>query len=179
MRRVAIIGGGVAGIAAALRLAEAGCAPIVIETSRRLGGRATSFVDPRTGDVLWSFRHGGGGPSCGDSLGRRPVTGSHHHDAARQTGFAQTTRDELLDFTSPFTDHPDHDSVGGRAARQHAQQRALAHAGASEDAQTLSIAAGQHRINRSHARWQWLVNRGTIKRIGRLAIGTGQTQILR
>jgi squalene-associated FAD-dependent desaturase len=56
-RRVAIVGGGVAGIAAAIRLAEAGCEPIVIETRPRLGGRATSFVDPRTGYVLDNCQH--------------------------------------------------------------------------------------------------------------------------
>ena len=39
-RRVAIIGGGLAGIAAAVRLAEAGHTPVLIETSKRLGGRA-------------------------------------------------------------------------------------------------------------------------------------------
>jgi zeta-carotene desaturase len=54
---VAIIGGGLAGIAAAVRLAEAGCRPIVLETRRRLGGRATSFVDPRSGLLLDNCQH--------------------------------------------------------------------------------------------------------------------------
>jgi zeta-carotene desaturase len=56
-RRVAIIGGGLAGIAAAVRLAEAGHRPVLIETSRRLGGRATSFVDPRSGEELDNCQH--------------------------------------------------------------------------------------------------------------------------
>ncbi|MAE61404.1 MAG: carotene 7,8-desaturase [Planctomycetaceae bacterium] len=38
-----VMGGGLAGIAAALRLAEAGVTVTLIETRRRLGGRATSF----------------------------------------------------------------------------------------------------------------------------------------
>jgi zeta-carotene desaturase len=57
VRRVAIIGGGLAGIAAALRLAEASWTPVVIETRKRLGGRATSFVDPRSGRVLDNCQH--------------------------------------------------------------------------------------------------------------------------
>jgi squalene-associated FAD-dependent desaturase len=55
--RVAIIGGGLAGIAAAVRLAGTGAQPIVIETRRKLGGRATSFIDPRTDEVLDNCQH--------------------------------------------------------------------------------------------------------------------------
>jgi hydroxysqualene dehydroxylase len=56
-RRIAIVGGGLAGIAAAVRLADAGMLPIVIETRRKLGGRATSFIDPRNGEVLDNCQH--------------------------------------------------------------------------------------------------------------------------
>lgn len=49
MKRAVIIGAGVAGLAAAVRFADAGWVPIVLETRRKLGGRATSFDDPRTG----------------------------------------------------------------------------------------------------------------------------------
>jgi len=56
-RSVAIIGGGLAGLAAALRVAEAGDRPIVIETRGKLGGRATSFEDARTGHVLDNCQH--------------------------------------------------------------------------------------------------------------------------
>src|SRR5690606_2309118 len=48
---------GLAGIAAAVRLAEAGLAVTVVETRKRLGGRATSFVDPDTGEVLDNCQH--------------------------------------------------------------------------------------------------------------------------
>ena len=57
MKRVAVIGGGLAGLSAAIRLAEEGWSPIVIETSRRLGGRATSFDDPRSGRTLDNCQH--------------------------------------------------------------------------------------------------------------------------
>ncbi len=41
--RVAVVGGGLAGLSAALELHEAGCSVEVFERSRLLGGRATSF----------------------------------------------------------------------------------------------------------------------------------------
>jgi zeta-carotene desaturase len=56
-RRVAIIGGGLAGLASAVRLVEADVTPIVLETRGKLGGRATSFVDPRSGRVLDNCQH--------------------------------------------------------------------------------------------------------------------------
>lgn len=54
---VLIAGGGIAGIAAALRLAERGTRVTLLETRRKLGGRATSFVDPRTGRTLDNCQH--------------------------------------------------------------------------------------------------------------------------
>ncbi|UCD75196.1 MAG: FAD-dependent oxidoreductase [Phycisphaerales bacterium] len=56
-RRVAIIGGGPAGIAAAIRLAEAGWQPVLIEARKRLGGRASSIHDSRTGLLLDNCQH--------------------------------------------------------------------------------------------------------------------------
>ena len=54
---VAVVGGGLAGLAAAVRLAEAGYRPVVIESRKRLGGRATSFVDPRDGELVDNCQH--------------------------------------------------------------------------------------------------------------------------
>ena len=56
-RAVAIIGGGLAGIAAAIKLADSDCRPILIETKKRLGGRATSLVDPRSGRIIDNCQH--------------------------------------------------------------------------------------------------------------------------
>jgi hydroxysqualene dehydroxylase len=56
-RRIAIIGGGLAGLAAAVRLCEHDCEVVLIETRRKLGGRATSFTDPRTGETLDNCQH--------------------------------------------------------------------------------------------------------------------------
>ncbi|MEQ9454593.1 MAG: hydroxysqualene dehydroxylase HpnE [Phycisphaeraceae bacterium] len=54
---VLILGAGLAGMAAALRLAERGLSVHLIETRKRLGGRASSFVDPATDLVLDQCQH--------------------------------------------------------------------------------------------------------------------------
>lgn len=54
---VIVAGGGIAGIAAALKLAEAGVAVTLLETRKKLGGRATSFVDARTGERIDNCQH--------------------------------------------------------------------------------------------------------------------------
>jgi zeta-carotene desaturase len=57
-RSVAIIGGGVAGIAAATALANAGFAVQLFEKRPLLGGRASSFIDPQTGERTDECQHG-------------------------------------------------------------------------------------------------------------------------
>lgn len=52
-----VVGGGIAGIAGALRLADAGVAVTLLETRKKLGGRATSFTDVRTGQVIDNCQH--------------------------------------------------------------------------------------------------------------------------
>jgi len=52
-----IVGGGVAGLAAAVRLSEAGVPVTLLETRKKLGGRATSFADVRSGQVLDNCQH--------------------------------------------------------------------------------------------------------------------------
>lgn len=55
--KVAIVGAGIAGMAAAVRLAERGVAVTLLETRRKLGGRATSFVDVRSGLTIDNCQH--------------------------------------------------------------------------------------------------------------------------
>ena len=55
--RVVVVGGGIAGISAALRLAGARVPVTLLETRKKLGGRATSFDDVRTGDRLDNCQH--------------------------------------------------------------------------------------------------------------------------
>jgi len=54
---VVIIGGGLAGIAAATALASRSIKVTLLESRDRLGGRATSFVDPETGELLDNCQH--------------------------------------------------------------------------------------------------------------------------
>ena len=54
---VVVLGGGCAGIAAAVRLAGRGVPVTLVETRKRLGGRATSHPDPDTGELLDNCQH--------------------------------------------------------------------------------------------------------------------------
>ena len=47
-----IVGGGLAGLACAVALADHGMCPVVLERAPRLGGRAHSVMDEATGDVI-------------------------------------------------------------------------------------------------------------------------------
>lgn len=55
--RVIIIGGGLAGMAAGVALEEGGAHVTLLEARRTLGGRAGSFEDPQTGEVLDNCQH--------------------------------------------------------------------------------------------------------------------------
>ena len=59
--RVIVAGGGLAGLAAATALAGRGVPVTVLESRTRLGGRATSFEDKATGDLVDNCQHVGMG----------------------------------------------------------------------------------------------------------------------
>jgi len=54
---VIVIGGGVAGLSAATWLADRGARVTVVEARPHLGGRASSFVDPATGETVDNGQH--------------------------------------------------------------------------------------------------------------------------
>ena len=54
---VIVIGGGVAGLATATALADRGARVTVVEARPHLGGRASSFVDPATGETVDNGQH--------------------------------------------------------------------------------------------------------------------------
>ncbi len=55
--RAVIVGGGLAGLAAAVALAERGIGVTVLESRPRLGGRASSFLDKTTGTQIDNCQH--------------------------------------------------------------------------------------------------------------------------
>jgi len=54
---VVVIGGGFAGLSAATALAEQGVSVLVLEARPTLGGRATAFIDPGTGERVDNGQH--------------------------------------------------------------------------------------------------------------------------
>lgn len=56
-RTALIVGGGIAGLACAMRLAEHGVSATILETRKKLGGRATSFKDVRSDRWLDNCQH--------------------------------------------------------------------------------------------------------------------------
>ncbi|MDB5305076.1 MAG: Carotene 7,8-desaturase [Phycisphaerales bacterium] len=55
--RVIVVGGGLAGMAAAIALETAGVSVTLLEARKGLGGRASSFDDPQTGETLDNCQH--------------------------------------------------------------------------------------------------------------------------
>jgi len=55
--RIVIVGGGLAGLAAASRLVNRGLHLTLLESRPRLGGRASSFTDPVTGELIDNCQH--------------------------------------------------------------------------------------------------------------------------
>ena len=56
-RTVIVVGGGIAGLASAVRLIQHGLKPIVLEKRPFLGGRAYSFKDQETGIEIDNGQH--------------------------------------------------------------------------------------------------------------------------
>ncbi|MBF0154244.1 MAG: FAD-dependent oxidoreductase [Magnetococcales bacterium] len=78
MADVVILGGGAAGLAAALFLLKQGCRPLILEAARMPGGRVRSFFDRRTGEELDNGPHLLLG-ACQESLALLEQLGTHTH----------------------------------------------------------------------------------------------------
>lgn len=97
-----VVGGGLAGLTAALRLAERGVRVDLFETRTKLGGRATSFDDVRTGARIDNCQHVALGCCTNyrallDRLGIGHLVRWHSHiDWLEPGGARSTTRSSLL-----------------------------------------------------------------------------------
>jgi squalene-associated FAD-dependent desaturase len=88
--RVIVVGGGLAGLAAAVALSTAGCHVELLEARSYLGGRAASFRDAASGELIDHCQHVGMG--CCTNLA----------DFCRRTGVADCLRhDSVLHFIGP------------------------------------------------------------------------------
>jgi squalene-associated FAD-dependent desaturase len=88
--KVAVVGGGLAGLATAVALADCDCRVELFEARRSLGGRAGSFRDPATGELVDHCQHVSMG--CCTNLA----------DFCRRVGIAQFfRRDRRLHFIGP------------------------------------------------------------------------------
>ncbi|MFN9340249.1 MAG: FAD-dependent oxidoreductase, partial [Candidatus Kapaibacterium sp.] len=56
-KKVLIIGAGFAGIGATIQAIEQGCDVLVIEGRPYIGGRASSFIDKDTGEIIDNGQH--------------------------------------------------------------------------------------------------------------------------
>ncbi len=89
-KRIAIVGGGLAGLAAAAALSGRGFSITLYEARRQLGGRAASFRDSTSGELVDHCQHVSMG--CCTNLA----------DFCRRTGISgQFRRDRRLHFFSP------------------------------------------------------------------------------
>jgi squalene-associated FAD-dependent desaturase len=89
-RNIGVVGGGLAGLAAAAALIERGFRVELFEAKRNLGGRAGSFVDPATGELVDRCQHVAMG-CCSEFL-----------EFIRRTGVEHLFRcDQTLHFFSP------------------------------------------------------------------------------
>ncbi|MEX0677328.1 MAG: hydroxysqualene dehydroxylase HpnE [Pirellulales bacterium] len=94
--KVTVVGGGLAGLAAAVALAASQCQVELFEARRTLGGRAGSFRDPATGEMVDHCQHVSMG--CCTNLA----------DFCRRTGIAPLfRRDRRLHFVGPDGRHYD------------------------------------------------------------------------
>src|SRR6185437_3390097 len=100
---------------------------------------------------------------------RRFVCWSGQHDCFFESVGTERALDEFLNFTAAFADQPDHDDVRAGIARHHAEEHALADAGAGEQAEPGAAPDGEQRVDRAHADIERRVDQGALHRIDRAA----------
>ncbi len=101
---------------------------------------------------------------------RRRIGRCRHHHGAAAVLRAQDVLDEFLDLAAALADQADHDHIGLRVARHHAQQHALAHARAGKQAQALAAPHGEQRVDGAHAGVQRLAHRVALHGVDLAAV---------
>ena len=105
---VAVVGGGLAGLSAAAAAAEHGCQVELFEQAAALGGRAASFRDPPSGQLVDTCQHLALG-CCTNFL-----------DFCRRAGLAECfQRDATLHFFGPDGVRSDFTAAGWLPAPLH------------------------------------------------------------
>ncbi len=93
----------------------------------------------------------------------RLVGGGDDDHGALAAFLSERVFEEVAHFAAAFADQPEHGEVGSGVARHHADQRALAHAAAAENADALSAAAGEESIDRADAAAERFANRQALQ----------------
>lgn len=105
--RVIVIGGGLAGLAAAQALAKRGFNVTILESRNRLGGRAGSFTDPTTGQVIDACQHVSMG-CCAELAKFIRTMGVDHLLHAERTLYFQTPDGRVTRFKADPLPAPFH-----------------------------------------------------------------------
>src|SRR5690606_24152780 len=92
-----------------------------------------------------------GAPGAVQAHERRIVRRGRHHDRSGAALRPQNALDEFLHLATALADQSDDDDVGARVARHHPEQHALAHAAASEQADTLPAPDGEQCVDGAYA----------------------------
>ena len=113
---------------------------------------------------------GRGHVSGAQALDRWRVAGGDHGHRALSAGLAERVLEELADLTPALADQRDHDDVGASTARQRAEQRALADAGAGEEAEALTDADAEKAVDGADPGRQWALHGSPAQCRGRRAV---------
>jgi hypothetical protein len=85
--------------------------------------------------------------------------------------------EELADLASAFADERHDHRIGLGAARDRAQERALAHAGAGEQTHALALAEREEAVDDAHPGCEWTAHRATFERRRRIAVDGDEVAI--
>ena len=93
------------------------------------------------------------------------IGGRHHQDGAGHALLPQVLLYKIQNLTATFAHQRNDIDIRLDIFGDHAHQGTLAHAGAGEDADTLTLADGQQTVNGLHAELHTLPNRRSGKRV--------------